>query len=58
MEYLVRFAQLHETFRKPEIEALAIVAGIDLEIIEYDEKVSWRFGFTACRCMTLLRSGC
>lgn len=40
MEYLVRFAQSHESFRKPEIEALAIVAGVNLEIVEYDEKVS------------------
>lgn len=39
MEYLIRFAQAHETFRRPEIEALASLAGIDLEIIFYDEFV-------------------
>ncbi|WEW60694.1 methyltransferase [Emydomyces testavorans] len=38
MEFLIRFAQVHKTFRKPEIEALAILAGVGLEIIEYDEE--------------------
>ncbi|EEP80527.1 conserved hypothetical protein [Uncinocarpus reesii 1704] len=38
MEYLVRFAQVHESFRRPELEALAIVAGVDLEVIEYHEE--------------------
>ncbi|OGM49058.1 NAD-dependent histone deacetylase SIR2 [Aspergillus bombycis] len=36
MEYVVRFAQVHETFRRPEIESLAALAGIDLEIVYYD----------------------
>ncbi|KAK3502978.1 tRNA guanosine-2'-O-methyltransferase [Neurospora crassa] len=35
MEYLIRFSQSHETFRLPEIEALAIVEGIDLKVISY-----------------------
>nr|KMM64836.1 RNA methylase family protein [Coccidioides posadasii RMSCC 3488] len=38
MEYLVRFAQVHESFRRSEIEALAIVSNVDLEIVEYDEE--------------------
>ncbi|KAK1149395.1 NAD-dependent histone deacetylase sir2 [Aspergillus melleus] len=37
MEYLIRFAQAHETFRRPEINALASLAGIDLEIVSYDQ---------------------
>ncbi|KAL3476340.1 SIR2-domain-containing protein [Aspergillus californicus] len=37
MDYLIRFAQQHETFRRPEIQALANLANIDLEIISYDE---------------------
>lgn len=39
MEYLIRFAQSHESFRRPEIEALADLAGIDLEILFYDGSV-------------------
>lgn len=39
MEYIVRFVQYHESFRKPELEALASLAGIDLEIIDYNEYV-------------------
>ncbi|KAI5295340.1 hypothetical protein KEM52_001691 [Ascosphaera acerosa] len=37
MEYLIRLAQAHETFRKPELEALARLHGIDLHFITYDE---------------------
>ncbi|KAH8649944.1 S-adenosyl-L-methionine-dependent methyltransferase [Xylariales sp. PMI_506] len=36
MEYLIRFSQSHETFRIPEIQALAIVAGVDMKILHYD----------------------
>jgi tRNA (guanine10-N2)-methyltransferase len=39
MEYLIRFAQVHETFRRPEIEALATLAGIDVEFVSYDKYV-------------------
>lgn len=39
MEYVIRFAQVHETFRRPEIESLAALAGIDLEILYYDQFV-------------------
>lgn len=35
MEYLIRFIQVHETFRIPEIEALAELEGISLEIVSY-----------------------
>lgn len=39
MDYLVRFAQIHETFRQPELQACATLAGADLEILSYDEYV-------------------
>lgn len=35
MEYLIRFIQVHETFRIPEIEAVAELEGISLEIVSY-----------------------
>ncbi|KAI9698940.1 MAG: hypothetical protein M1836_003129 [Candelina mexicana] len=37
MEYLIRLVQVHETFRKPEIQALAILAEVDLEFLAYSE---------------------
>ncbi|KAL4959664.1 uncharacterized protein BDV14DRAFT_193615 [Aspergillus stella-maris] len=37
MEYIIRFAQTHETFRQPELQALASLHKIDLEVISYDE---------------------
>ncbi|KAL4787258.1 hypothetical protein BJX76DRAFT_345739 [Aspergillus varians] len=37
MEYVVRFAQVHETFRQPEIQALANLHNIDLEVLSYSE---------------------
>ncbi|KAJ5254567.1 hypothetical protein N7505_011776 [Penicillium chrysogenum] len=37
MDYLVRFAQLHETFRRPELQACATLAGVDIEIITYNQ---------------------
>ncbi|KAK4134074.1 tRNA guanosine-2'-O-methyltransferase [Trichocladium antarcticum] len=35
MDYLIRFSQSHETFRLPEIQALAVIEGIDLKVISY-----------------------
>ncbi|KAL1840677.1 hypothetical protein VTJ49DRAFT_227 [Mycothermus thermophilus] len=35
MDYLIRFSQSHETFRLPEIEALALLEGVDLKVISY-----------------------
>ena len=43
MEYLIRFVQVHETFRRAEMESLAILANVSLEILNYDEYVC--FGF-------------
>ncbi|EED24268.1 RNA methylase family UPF0020 protein [Talaromyces stipitatus ATCC 10500] len=37
MECVIRFAQSHETFRQAEIEALATLAGVDVEFIHYDK---------------------
>lgn len=39
MEFLIRFVQVHETFRKPEIEALAALADINAEFLLYSENV-------------------
>ncbi|KAI0541294.1 S-adenosyl-L-methionine-dependent methyltransferase [Xylaria digitata] len=38
MQYLIRFTQLHETFRLAEIKALAVLAGVDLKIISYSDE--------------------
>ncbi|KAK4110207.1 tRNA guanosine-2'-O-methyltransferase [Canariomyces notabilis] len=35
MDYLIRFSQSHETFRLPEIEALAVIEGIDMKVVSY-----------------------
>ncbi|EER39874.1 RNA methylase [Histoplasma capsulatum H143] len=37
MEYLIRFAQVHESFRKPEIESLAALVGTNVEFLSYTE---------------------
>ena len=39
MEFLIRFVQIHETFRKPEIEALAVLANVNVEFLFYSESV-------------------
>lgn len=39
MEYLIRFVQVHQTFRRAEIESLAILADVNIEILNYDEYV-------------------
>lgn len=38
-DYLIRFVQVHETFRKPEIEALAVLAAIDVDFVFYSNNV-------------------
>ncbi|CAD0113583.1 unnamed protein product [Aureobasidium uvarum] len=38
MEYLIRLAQMHETFRRPELEALAVLHNVELEILEYSDQ--------------------
>lgn len=39
MDYLIRFIQMHETFRKPETDALAKLAGLSVEWVWYSEDV-------------------
>lgn len=39
MEYLIRFSQWHETFRLAEIQALAQVARINMEVLSYSDEV-------------------
>ena len=39
MEYMIRFTQVHETFRLAEIKALAVLEGIDLEVLSYSPSV-------------------
>lgn len=43
MEYLIRFVQVHESFRKPEVEALAALAKVDIEFLDYSECVCSSF---------------
>lgn len=40
MDFLIRFIQMHESFRRAEIEALAELCGFDIEWIFYSEEVS------------------
>lgn len=40
MKFLIRFAQVHETFRRAEIEAIGIVEGLGLRVLQYDILVS------------------
>lgn len=40
MEYLIRFTQVHETFRLAEVEALAVLENMKLEIVSYSPTVS------------------
>ena len=39
MDYLIRFSQSYETFRLPEIEALAVIEGVDLKVLSYSLEV-------------------
>lgn len=41
MEYLVRFNQVHETFRLAELHALAVMEGIQTTILSYSPSVSF-----------------
>jgi tRNA G10 N-methylase Trm11 len=37
--YLIRLAQSHESFRKVELQALADIAGVNLEFVKYEPDV-------------------
>ena len=53
MDFLIRFGQAHETFRLPEIKALAIVEGVDMTIVSYDEDVRFALHI-CCQILTFL----
>lgn len=55
-DYLVRFAQAHESFRKVELQALADIAGIPIQFIKYDEDVSRNLAISSIAI--LLECGC
>ncbi|KAI1504503.1 S-adenosyl-L-methionine-dependent methyltransferase [Biscogniauxia marginata] len=38
MEYLIRFTQWHESFRLAEIQAIAVLEGIDLKVVYYKDE--------------------
>jgi tRNA (guanine10-N2)-methyltransferase len=52
MDYLVKFAQVHEDFRLAELKAIAEAEGIELIVIEYSDEV--RISSVAIRSGTLL----
>lgn len=39
MRFLVRLAQVHEDFRRAELDAVAILAGAELDVISYSKEV-------------------
>lgn len=45
MEYLVRLIQVHETFRVPELQSLAKLEGVNLQIVEYSDDVCLKIVF-------------
>ena len=47
MDFLIRFVQIHETFRKPEIEALAVLANVPVTSFCYSETVGLTRNFAA-----------
>lgn len=41
LDYLIRFSHDLESFRVAEIEALALIEGVDMEILRYNAGVSF-----------------
>ena len=39
-EYIVRFVQLHESFRRAELQALADLVEVPIEFVHYSDEVS------------------
>ena len=39
MDFLVKLAQIHETFRLAELQALAILEDVKLEVLQYSDQV-------------------
>jgi tRNA G10 N-methylase Trm11 len=48
MKYLVRFAQMHESFRQAETDSLAELNGVQLEWVSYSDEVCLFSGRHAC----------
>lgn len=44
MDFVIKFASEHESFRLPEIEALAVLEGVDLKVKEYSTEVRKKAG--------------
>ncbi|EPS40742.1 hypothetical protein H072_5373 [Dactylellina haptotyla CBS 200.50] len=40
-EYIIHFAQVHETFRKPELESLATLFNIEYKLLYYSDKTAF-----------------
>jgi tRNA G10 N-methylase Trm11 len=41
MDFLIRLVQVHKEFRQAEIEALAGIAGVAVEVLLYSNDVRW-----------------
>jgi hypothetical protein len=41
MDFLIRFVQVHKEFRQAEIEALAAIAGVAVQVLSYSDDVRW-----------------
>jgi tRNA (guanine10-N2)-methyltransferase len=39
MDFIVKFAQVHESFRMAELRALAVIEDVDLDIVGYSDEV-------------------
>ena len=48
-DFLVRFAQVHQSFRLPELRALAAVENLELQVLKYSEYVCLLFTSAASR---------
>ena len=51
MDFLIRFSQVHESFRKPEIEALAQLFDLEYQWIHYKEYVRFSISFPPRKTM-------
>ena len=54
MEFLIRLTQAHESFRLPEIEALAEQEGIPISVLEYSLEVSMSLRGECLRVLCLV----
>lgn len=56
MDFLIRFVQIHESFRKPELEALAVLADVNVEFLFYTESVCFQlYRYISCRLARTLK---